>query len=133
MDETINSSMSFKDKRSFFEKEIAQQSSSHKPNQQRKFSFLQEHEVAVLKKEEAKKMSGLTQSNQEVGDIPDLGQTHSELESIISGVATSKTNRSATERLFGKNGLVKPPNIFTAGGPGTTHPQLLSNIPCDEI
>jgi len=65
----------------------------------------------------------------EIG-IPGLNQhTTSELESIISGVATSKTNRSATERLFGKAGIVKAPHVFTTGVP-TTYNQV--NGVCEE-
>jgi len=58
----------------------------------------------MLKKEEARKMSCMNdlESTAAVNGCSNINQSHSEFESTILSVAESKTNRSATERLFGR-------------------------------
>ncbi|CAD5114288.1 DgyrCDS3430 [Dimorphilus gyrociliatus] len=52
---------SIKDRMKFFEKEIAEHNSPSKKKVERKFSYLQEHEVAKMKKEDERKMSLMSQ------------------------------------------------------------------------
>jgi len=59
---TITKKISFKDKMKFFEQEIADQTKQPKKQTGRKFSYLDDHEVEKMKKDEAKKMNGSSQN-----------------------------------------------------------------------
>ena len=113
--------MTFKDKRRFFEKEIADQATAgppggaagggHGPRVERKFSFLQEHEVALLKKEEAKKVLQISPAEilQGAVDATDYSVLISNLATSTVPSPASVSGRSATERLFGRNSLPRRP------------------------
>jgi len=101
--------LSFKDKRKFFEQEIQEQSTV-KPKSGRKFSYLQDHEVAQMRSEEEKKLNASTTEelmHQYLGDTAQDGEFNKIMSSLAGRpkqppqppVKTVKAERREQNRL----------------------------------